>query len=69
MVWVNAWNNLYDLIEKFPEGYVLLPGFQETSKEEAEGWIQDSAYESKRIEFKVDYFKGKKSIFISSVSV
>ncbi|MDE1461030.1 hypothetical protein [Spartinivicinus poritis] len=65
MVWVEAWNDLYDLIEKYPGGYILLPDYIETNKESAEGWIQNAAYESNRIVFNIEYFKGKKSIFIN----
>ncbi len=69
MVWVDAWNDLYELIGKFPEGCILLPEFQEATKEEAKGWIQDSVYKGNRIEFKVDYFKGKESIYINLLPV
>ncbi|MCX4024688.1 hypothetical protein H0A36_09700 [Endozoicomonas sp. SM1973] len=67
IIWVDTWNDLYDLIEKYPGGYILLPDYIETDKEGAEGWIQNAAYESNRIVFKVEYFKGKESIFINKM--
>ncbi len=66
-IWIEAWNDLYDLIEKHPEGYILIPEYRQVSVEEAKGWVQDTAYSSQRICFSIDYYKGKKSIFIKKV--
>ena len=67
ITWLDAWSHFYTLIEQYPNGYILLPDFKETNKEEAKGWIQAAVYESYRIEFSVEYFKGQKSIFIHKV--
>ncbi|MGH1428617.1 MAG: hypothetical protein ACRBEE_11810 [Arenicella sp.] len=64
MVWINAWNDLAALIQQYPDAFILTPDFTEVSKEEAESWIQRSAYESNTISFRADYFKGITSIFI-----
>lgn len=64
-VWIAAWNDLADLIDENPGAYILLPECMEASKDEAQGWIQDAAYESNRVKLKVAYFKGKKSIYIN----
>jgi hypothetical protein len=66
-VWIDAWNVLSDLIEEYPNSHILLPEYKEANKPEAEGWIQDAAYGSNRIEFRVNWFKGKKSIYISKI--
>ena len=65
--WVDAWNNLSEIIEKNPKGYILVPENKEVTFEEAKGWMQDAAYESNEITFSVEYYKGKKSVFINKV--
>jgi len=65
MLWIDSWNDLYDLIENHRVEYLLLENYQEVTLERAQGFIQDSAYESKSVDFKIDYYKGKKSILIT----
>ncbi len=65
MLWIDSWNDLYDLIENHGVEYLLLENYQEVTLERAQGFIQDSAYESKSVDFKIDYYKGKKSILIT----
>lgn len=66
MLWVDSWNELYDLIEKHGVKYLLLENYQEVTLEGAQGFIQNSAYEGKAVEFKIDHYKGKKSILIAT---
>ena len=65
MLWIDSWNELYELIEKHNVEHLLLENYQEATLESAQGFIQDSAYEGKAVDFKVDFFKGKKSILVT----
>lgn len=68
-IWINAWNEIHELVLRLPDSYILLPEFQEVTCEDAKSWIQDRAYESYKIKFSIDFYKGKKSIFINKVRV
>ena len=65
MLWIDSWNDLYDLIEEQSVEYLLLENYQEVTLESAQGFIQDSAYEGKAVDFKLEFYKGKKSILIT----
>ena len=65
--WLRGWDELDDLMAKNPECYVMLPEYKEVTLSEAQGWIQDAAYESNRVVFKTEYYKGKNSILINKV--
>lgn len=67
MLWVNGWNDLTDIHESVADGYILIPEYAEVSLEEAKGWIQEQAYLGHKAEFRVDYYRGKKSVFINIV--
>jgi len=67
-VWIDAWNDLSDLLDEYPKAYILLPDYKIVNREEAEGWIQDAAYGSNRIKFEIIWFKGKRSVFLSKIS-
>lgn len=67
MAWIDAWNDFYDLLETNFNGFILLPDFQESSVEDAKGWIQDTVYSGFLVKFTVDYYKGKKSLFVHKV--
>ena len=65
MLWVESWNDLYDLIEKHTVKHLLLEGYQEVDLDTAQGFIQNSAYESKRVSFKLELYKGVKTLLIT----
>lgn len=67
MIWVEAWNDLSDIIKKYPDGYILLPEYRITDMNGAEEWIQKKAYENNLIQFSIVLYKGKESIIISSI--
>ena len=67
-IWLDAWDDLYDLIKKYPKGYILIPEYTEVDLDTAQGWIQDAAYDSNRIIFSVTYFKGRESILINKAA-
>ncbi len=62
--WLNAWDDLNVLILKNPDCHLLIPEYVEVSLDEAQAWVQEAAYESNRIKLKIEFYKGKKSIFI-----
>lgn len=64
MLWVDGWNSLYEYFDSYPDAYILVPEHKEVSLEEAQSWIQDSAYCSYATKFSISYYKGKKSIFL-----
>ncbi len=64
-LWVGGWNSLYEHVDSYPEAYILVPEYKEVSLEEAQGWIQDSAYNSYVTKFSISYYKGRKSIFLN----
>jgi hypothetical protein len=70
MRWIDAWNDLYDLILSDHGGVhygvqCLLPDGRVVNVEECEGWLQDSAYD--RYYLKVDrgWVLGKPGIVVS----
>ncbi len=66
-IWIDAWDNLEDLIKKYPEGHILVPEFKEVDAEGARPWMQESAYKGNRVQLTIDYHKGRKSIFLNKV--
>ena len=69
MIWIDAWNDLYDFMKQYPEGYILIPKYIEVSKEDAEGWIQDTVYSGSGVKLTIDYYKGIMSIYIKSCDI
>ena len=64
-IWVKGWNDLFEISNKHPSGYLLVNKHQEVTLEEAKAWIQEVAYKSNRVTFTIEYYKGEKSILIS----
>ncbi len=63
MVWINAWNDLCDLITLHPDAYILLSDYKVVSEDEAQGWIQDAAYDDYDLEFSMIYFSRRHRLF------
>lgn len=66
-LWLSAWDELYELLEKYGEAFLLLPEYLESSLEDVQGWIQDEAYRSRKIVFQIEFYKGRESIVLFSV--
>jgi hypothetical protein len=65
MIWVDAWNELYDLIGSRKKVICLLPDFKEVSLDDCKGWLQDSAYDGFKLGLKEVWYKGHKAIQVS----
>ena len=65
--WIQGWDELDSLMDKYPDSYLLLPNYIEVSVEDAREWIQNSAYESNKCRFQIEHYKGKISILINKV--
>ena len=64
-IWIEGWNDLFEIFNKHPNGYLLVNEHREVTLEEAKSWIQDAAYKSNRVTFTIEYYKGEKSILIN----
>jgi len=69
MMWINSYNDLIELIEDHSPAYIVLPNYIEANLDTTETWIQSAAYDSNKIIFNVDYYKGKLSVFIDKEKV
>lgn len=49
MRWVDAWNDLYDIIGDRGDVPCLLPDWSIVNSEECRGWLQDSVYAGYRV--------------------
>jgi hypothetical protein len=67
-VWIEGMNRLDDCMEVNPGAYLLTEQYDELSKEQAETWIMEAAYESNITTFKTEWYKGVKSIVLSKKS-
>ncbi len=67
-VWIEGMNRLDDCMEVNPGAYLLTEQYDELSKEQAETWIMESAYESNITTFKTECYKGVKSIVLPKKS-
>jgi hypothetical protein len=70
MRWINAWNDLYDLILRYHGGVQYgvkcsLPDGLVVNVEECEGWLQDSAYDRYYIKVEHGWVLGKPGIVVS----
>jgi hypothetical protein len=61
-IWIDAWNDLYDLLKDKDNIKLLLPDWSEVSLDEMQGWIQQTAYENKLVRFDRVWYKGQKAL-------
>lgn len=61
-LWIKGWDELAVLMDKYPECYLLIPQYRESTLDEALQWIQNAAYKGSKVSFKVEHYKGKESI-------
>lgn len=59
MRWVEAWNDLYELIEQRTNVKCLLPDGRVVNTEECLGWLQDSAYQGWHIKVEASWVVGE----------
>ncbi len=59
MRWIEAWSDLYELIEQQRNVKCLLPDGRVVDIEECKGWLQDSAYQGWHIKVEAAWVVGK----------
>ena len=62
MVWVNAWNDLLDLVGDRHDVACVLPDGTVMTVEQCKGWLQDSAYCGYSLSLNETFHKGCKAI-------
>lgn len=62
MRWINAWNDLHELIGNRPNVSCLLPDGRVVDVEECKGWLQESAYEGFEVKVEARFIAGKKGV-------
>lgn len=60
--WIDAWNELYDLIQDNNEIKLLLPDWSVVSLDDMQGWLQESAYQNETFRFEWIWYKGQKAL-------
>lgn len=65
MRWVNAWNELYDVIGRREDMPCLLPDGLEISFDQCKGWLQVSVYEGYRVEVGQGWLRGRPAVVVS----
>ncbi len=60
--WIDAWSELYDLIQDNNEIKLLLPDWSVVSLDDMQGWLQESAYQNKTFRFEWTWYKGQKAL-------
>lgn len=64
-VWIDAWNDLYELVGPLCNVICLLPEFDPVSAEDCKAWLQTSAYEGFSLSVSEAYFEGRKAVSVS----
>ncbi|MBP3957618.1 hypothetical protein J8F10_20405 [Gemmata sp. G18] len=62
MRWVDAWNDLYDLIGDRHGVKCQLPDFTVVDVEACKGWLQDSVYEGHHVRVETGWVLGKPGV-------
>ena len=65
MRWIDAWNDLYDLIGTRSNVLCLLPDGQIVDVETCKGWLQSSAYEDFTLKLEAGWIRGKPAVIAS----
>jgi hypothetical protein len=65
MRWVDAWNDLYDLVRDQHNVKCQLPDFTVVDVEECKGWLQTSVYEGYYVRVEAGWVLGKRGVVAS----
>jgi hypothetical protein len=65
MRWVDAWNDLLDLVRNRYDAKCQLPDFTVVDVEECKGWLQNSVYEGYRVRVEAGWVLGKPGVIAS----
>jgi hypothetical protein len=63
--WIQAWNDLFDLVGKRLQVDCLLPDRSVVDIETCQGWLEDSAYEDYYLKVAEAWVKGKRGIAVA----
>lgn len=62
ILWVDSWNNLYDLLRENETLILVDADWSEISLGEAESIIQNHAYDSQKVDFERTWYRGKPAL-------
>ena len=65
MRWVEAWSDLYELLEQRSDVKCLLPDGRVVDIEECKSWLQDSAYQGWHVKVEAGWVLNKQGIVAS----
>lgn len=65
MLWVDAWNDMYDIVGKREDYPCVLPDYSCVSAEECRGWLQDSVYEGFDVQVSRGWYQGRPAVVVS----
>lgn len=65
MRWVNAWNELHEIVGTGPDVPYQLPDYSVVGLEECKGWLQDSVYQGFEVQLKLGWIGHKKGVVVS----
>jgi hypothetical protein len=63
--WIEAWNDLFDLVGKRWQVSCLLPDYSIVDIEACKGWLQDSAYCGYFLKVEEGWVEGRRGIVVS----
>ena len=63
--WIEAWNNLFDIVGERWKVSCLLPDGSVVDFETCQGWLQDSAYEGYCLKVEEGWVEGERGIVAS----
>jgi hypothetical protein len=65
MRWIDAWNDMYDIIGTRWHVDCLLPDGSVVDTDTCQGWLQDSAYDDYQLKVESGWVNGKRGILAS----
>ena len=65
MRWIDAWNELYEIIGSRRDVPCQLPDWSIVDVEECKGWLQRSVYEGYRVRLESGWVGHKKGVVVS----
>ena len=69
MLWIDAWSDLLEHLDREPRTLLLDPDWSERTVEEIQGLIQEQAYASQRASFTETYYRGRKALRVEFAPV
>jgi hypothetical protein len=63
--WIEAWNDLFDIVGKRWQVSCLLPDGSVVDIETCKGWLQDSVYQDYYLKIEEGWVKGERGVVVS----